>query len=1453
MKFARFALGRSKIVVFVVLVLAALGVHSYLIAPQSIFPTMSFSRIDVVVDAGDLPPERVRVAVTRPLSVALQTLPSLLRVRTTSSQGSSELIAEFDPKTNPTTDLQYVQGAIASVRGDIPAAKNITAVIVTPNEEPVVSYALTSPQLSQTVLRQIAERTIVPAFYGTPGLSRVLVVGGPTIEYHVDLDPSRLSAVGLSAADVASAIADANNVTAVGSTERRYQREVLLVDASLHDARSLGAIGIPLKNNTTIPLASLGRIHLGVAPLTQEAATDGGKHAVIVNAYSLAGADAVSMARSFKARFDSVRSRLPEGTKIVNEWDQTTLIVDSQTSLRDAILLGALLAIIVIYFFLRSWRMTLVAAAVIPLAMSIAIFVMERAGLTLNLMSVGGLAVAVGLIIDDTIVVIENIARNLAEFPERDRKETVAVAVSQLAVPMLASTLTTVVVFIPLALLTGVTGYFFRALAFTLSASLIVSITLALFVAPVIASALLKNEHGSGEGGGTLARRYEPVLRFALGHRPVVFAGAVVVLLVTVVLLKLLPSDFLPKMDEGKFEIAYKMPTGTTLAATDAAASEMERIVMADPAVAAEGRMTGIDTNGFSPTQPNSGTIRITLKRDRHASYDTISDRIRDALTAAVPAADLDFHQILEDQLNDLSGNPSPIEVSIIGPNQEQLIDYANTLTDSLGKIKGVTDPFNGVTYDDPTRSITPAQARLAALGVGAGDLADALSARTQGTVATQLAGDITLIPVRVRSGSALGQGDLESQSLATKGGLTSVGALASVGKPILASEINEENGQRLIRVTANIGNVPLSDVIEHVKEAIVQLHLQPGYVARIGGLYEAQQASFSEFMNVLFVAIILVFAVMLATFGSFRLPLVILTAIPLALIGVALGLFVTGTPFNVSSFMGLLMLVGIVVKNGILLIDVANKRRMAGDEVTTALIVAGKTRLRPIVMTTLAAIGGLFPLALGLGSGSEMEKPLAIAVIGGLSTATIFTLVVIPVLYAAFSGGSRLAAPSRSTAAAAATTALAFVLALTMPGIARAQPAPVATPAAVTSPAPGAAGEQILTFAQLTLDDAQRDAVKASPDVRIARATAEQQNALLAQARSTYGLSGNVGYTESPQGAPEGTIASRIASYGVGITLGDLLALNPLIAQANAAARQAQLDAIVAERAERGKLVGLYYGALKARALLRSRIDLADSAHLQSTAARKRFAAGDAPRLDVIRADVASAKADADVANARAADANASDALAREVDLPRTQLDQVTNVTLPQRTPIDVDRALKLATTQRLELRSAAANVRSAAAGVSAARRGVIPPITLNAGYNRGVDSGFTIGGPTVSAQMTIPLSGFAGPKIAAQKAILDQAQAKQTAVERSLQLEVAAAARNAKATVDAEAATTAAFHAAGQELTATTIGYQSGSSSSFEVAAARSAYAQALSDYLSAVYDRAQSQTLLEMEVGQ
>ena len=1004
MNVAGFSFRYEKLIFFAVIVLLILGVYAYTTVPQAIFPTMSFARIDVVASAGDLPPDQIRVAVALPLEQAFQSLPSVTRVRSTSTQGSAEFIVEYDPKTNIETDLQHVNEAIAQTRSTLPPDTAIVSVIVNPNSEPVASYAFQSDVMSETLLHELVRQSIVPDFYGIPGLGRIAVVGGPQREFHIDLDAGALAAHGLTAQDVSKAIADANTIAALGIRQQYYQANVLVLDANIKDGDALRHLTVVDAQKNAIPVSSLGTVSLGVEPAQNQVAF-GGKHCVMLNAYGLPGADAVKMADAIKAKFATITPRLPVGVHAFKFWDQTDLVVESQRSLRDAILLGALLAILVIYAFLRNLRMTLVAAAVIPLAMAIAVLVMQRTGQTLNLMSVGGLAVAVGLIIDDAIVVIENIARNFHVHAQLPKRAVITIAMQQLAAPMIASTLTTVVVFLPLALLSGVSGFFFRALAFTLSASLLVSLALALFVAPLLADRLI-HRAGEAHDDAPLIKKaldhYHPLLLWALQNRRVVYIASGGVLGLTMLLLMMLPSDFLPKLDEGQFEITYRMPVGTTLAASDAAATAMENIVRQDPAVLSEGRLTGIDSNGYSPTPQSGGLIRVKLKaRSQRDGYEVVSDRLRDRLSTAVPAAQLDFHQILEDMINDLSGAPAPIEVEVRGPDQATLIALANATAHQLEGVHGIADVFSGVIYDDPTVRVAPLPRQLAALGLSAADVGSALAATTQGSVATNLAGPANLIPVRVRVNSHASS-PLTAQ-LATASGTVSLSSVAQVRQQRLSSDINEENGQRIVRVTANTAGVTLSSAISGIRAALGRLKLPPGYTVAIGGQYRAQQQSFAEFITVILMAVALVFGVMLATFRSYRLPLVILTAIPLALIGVALGLFITRTPFNVASFMGLLLLVGIVVKNGILLIDVANQRRLAGDPVQEALVIAGQTRLRPIVMTTFAAIGGLLPLALGLGSGSEMERPLAIAVIGGLSTATIFTLIVIPVLYAGF------------------------------------------------------------------------------------------------------------------------------------------------------------------------------------------------------------------------------------------------------------------------------------------------------------------------------------------------------------------------------------------------------------------------------------------------------------------
>lgn len=1005
MNFASFGLHHRRAVILTTVILSVAGVLAYVNLPKAIFPNMAYSSVEITVSSGDTPAQQMDLQFSRPLQAAFAVVPGIRKVQATSSQGSVDIVANFDEKTSANRDLQYITQAITSLTGSLPANAQIGAKIVALNYEPVVSYALRAPDVSRTVLAEEVQRQALAVFTGIPGLARVLVVGARPREYAVDVDPLKLAASKVSIADVESAIAGSTSVTAVGHGSARYQRVVAQVNAGIHGVQELSAIPVASRAGRPVLLSDLARVHLAVAPREGDA-TALGKRVVIMNAYAQPNADLVRMADAFTGKLPQLVAMLPARTMVRKYWDQTTLIRNSQKTLRDSILIGALLAVLVIFFFLGRWQITATAAAIIPLAMLTALLFMQLAHETINVMSAGGLAVAVGLIIDDAIVVVENIQRNLQM--GKAKVQAIVDASGQISPAMIASTTTTIIVFVPLAFTTGVSGAFFRALAITLSASLVASLILALIVAPILAERLLPVESGEHRHNVLIERLlafYEPVLRGALAKPWRAYAVAGVALAVTAFGFMRLPTDFLPKMDQGAFELAYVLPPGTSLRETTRVVLGIEAIVANTPGLQSEGNVVGIDTNGFSPLPQNQGFLRITLKPiGQRPPMSTVIATLRDRVTAAYPNVQMDFHQVLNDMIYSLSNTHAPVEVTVAGAQQATLVALAPKVAAAMATVKGLNGVFDGITVENPALNIRPRLGLSQAIGLQPSDLTATLSAAVRGSVAGTISTPPNVVPVRVRYDRAwrVSPGNLgEIPVVGTAGQIASLGSLADLGPAPVQTDIYEVNGQPQVIATADFsGN--LSSVIASLRKALKSVAVPPGYQLHIGGAFTAQKQSFAQFATVAVVGIALVFLVMVFTFRSYRAPLVILLAIPLALVGVILALLLTHTPFNVSSFMGLVLLVGIVVKNGILLLDAARKELAAGAPIDEALVRAGRVRLRPIVMTTLAAIAGLFPLALGLGAGAEMEQALAIAVIGGLSTATIFTLGIIPTFYAA-------------------------------------------------------------------------------------------------------------------------------------------------------------------------------------------------------------------------------------------------------------------------------------------------------------------------------------------------------------------------------------------------------------------------------------------------------------------
>lgn len=957
--------------------------------PQSIFPRIELARVEVFADAGGLPAENVRTSVAEPIETALAALPGVRATRTFASTGRVEIETDFAPGDDMTQKRQAVQAIVESMRERL-GITNVTVVADGPELEPVVTYAIVSRTVSQAELLRRVRTGARPLFVGTSGLGRLTIFAGPRPAYEIDLDAASLAKFGLSATDVAHAIAAANGPRVAGDVDRGRERLRVISGGALETTADLADVGIDVRGGKAVPLTALGRIRYAEEPTGTQASFDG-RHAVLLNVYPPANGDAGVLARETASRMTALAPSLPADAKIALAWDQTRLVRASQRALRFEMLAGAAIALLVIGLFLRSLVLTIVAAIVLPVALAFTVAALTAAGLRLDLMTLGGLAIAIGLIVDEIIVVVEAIARELESGGDAngERGARVARAVKRIARPLLASTIANVVVFLPLAWVSGIPGFFFRALAITLSFSLAISIALSLTLAPSLVARGLRSRHIGDvpeRAAGRVARGYASVVAFAMRRSSLVCGAAIAVFAASAILLVRTPTDFLPVVNEGQFEITYSLPPGTQLAEADRLANVFERTVLVDPAVAHVARLSGVDTNGYVATPPDAGTLRVTLKDGARAGFDEIADRIRERLLGFDPTVALEFHQLLEDQINDLSGAPEPVQLTVYGNDQKTLNAIAGKLADAIVPVRGLTDVFDGVTYEARSSVASPADESAPSSAKFATELADRIS----GTQATEIQTDGGGLPVivHVTGGPALDR-------------------IARLAPPDITSSVTEENGTRFVRVTAGLEQGDFSeagDAIAHNIAPVIAT-MPPGYRVEVGGTLLAQRTAFGEFAIVFVIALALLFVVLVATFDSLRMPLIVLSSIATMPIGVAIVLAATKTPLNVASFMGMLLLTGLVVRAGILLVDSARRFQRDGASAAGAMQAAARERLRPILMTTCATIGAVAPLAFGLGAGSEFERPLAVAVLGGIVTATVLTLVIVPSLYVSLSG----------------------------------------------------------------------------------------------------------------------------------------------------------------------------------------------------------------------------------------------------------------------------------------------------------------------------------------------------------------------------------------------------------------------------------------------------------------
>lgn len=1004
MSMSRFATQNIKAVLFVTFVLCAIGAWMIGSFPVSILPDVTFPRVVVIAQSGERPVRMMEVGITRPLEEAIATVPGVTKIRSQMERGAAEISVDFAWGTDMLTAMQLVNTKVNETRPNLPPDTDIGVERMNPTVFPILGLSLRAKDLSQAELWSIATYTLRPRLTRVPGVARVEVQGGRVPEIEVNVNPQRLAAFKLSLPDVEQALTQTNVVRAVGRLDRQFQQYQALVSGETTTPEQLKSIVVAQRGGVPITLGELADIRRGVQDRTTIVTADGAE-SVLLNIVRQPDANTVTVVDGVRKELAALKPSLPPGTDVGVFYDQSVLIGEAVGSVRDAVLIGALLAVVVLLLFLGNLRATLVTAAIIPMTVLITFLFMRLAGLTLNLMTLGALAVGIGLVIDDAIVVVENVFRHLSHGTER--AAAVQKAAAEIAAPMISSTLTTVVVFLPLMLLAGVAGAFFTALAVTLTIALMVSLALALLVSPSLCAAFLQVRPGAPEHGRLFERAihaYEWTLRLGLRFRWLMPATAVAAIGLTLFFGTHLPTGFMPDMDEGAFVLDYWTPPGTSLPESDRLLRQIEGILAETPEVASYSRRTGTEL-GFAITEPNRGDFAIVLKHNRHRDINAIMDDVRGKIQDEVPGVDVDFHQILQDLIGDLAGAPSPVEIKLFGEDQQALNDLGAQVKEKLDKIKGVSDTKTSAIEAGPELVLRVDPVRAGRAGLTPDAVATQANAAMFGDVVTQILEGNRQTGVRVRYPAAYraDRAQLAQLPIRAPGGFNlPLGALGTIESVPGTTELNREDQRRVVSVSAELSGRDLGSVGRDVQAMMRQVTLPPGVSYVLAGQFQSQADSFRNLLLVLALAILLVFAVMVFQFGSFTAPAVILLVMPLSLFGVTLGLWVTGTPLNVSSFMGAIMLVGIVVKNGILLLDRAQKAEAEGVPLDEAVMQAGRVRLRPILMTTLTALLGLVPLALGIGAGAEMQKPLAIAVIGGLSFSTVFTLLFAPLLYAA-------------------------------------------------------------------------------------------------------------------------------------------------------------------------------------------------------------------------------------------------------------------------------------------------------------------------------------------------------------------------------------------------------------------------------------------------------------------
>lgn len=980
------------------------GIFSFKL-PVSLFPKVDFPRVVVNIETSDMSAEMMDIKITRPVVEAIRNVPGVLNVRATSSRGSSEISINFEWGSDMVASMLQVEAAVNRLIPNLPTGTVFRVRRMDPTVFPVIAYSMTSENIPTYELFDIAKYQIAPLFLGVKGVAKVDVVSSSKEEYQIFLNVDKMQAYGLTMEYVVKKISENNIISAIGKTEDKYRLYLVLTTMKISSIDDIQNIIIKNDISGVVYLKDIASIKVGTIPEWIKISSNG-KDAVLINIYQQPTGNTVEISKQIKEKIETFKKHLPEDIKLTPWYDQSELIIESAGSVRDSILIGIFLGIVVVFIFLRNIKITFISILVVPTIILTTILFLYSLKFSFNIMTLSGLAAAIGLIIDDVIIMTEHIIRRLSE--KREEELSPLKASFELAKPFFGSSFVTIVVFLPLAFVSGITGEFFRVLSISMAISLVISYLTAIFVVPIIAEAVFRGDIKFNYKENTFIRLivkiYSIIMNSILKVPYLVFIIIIIIVFLGFISYKNVGSGFMPKMDEGGFVIDCLTEPGTSLSETDRLMRQIEKILVSTPEVESYSRRTGARLSG-GLTEANSSDFFVKLKPPPRRNIEDIMDEIRQKIHKDVPGVEIEMAQLMEDLIGDLTAVPQPIEIKLYSEDFSKLLNLAPKVAEKIKNIKGVVDIRNGIVLAGDAMDIEIDPLKASFEGVTPEFVSLILRGYISGTVATQIQKGNKMINLRViiPNFKNFTKSDLENLLIqAPDGHLFPLKRVAKIriisGQP----QIKSENLKPMIAVTARISGRDMGSVASDVKKIIHSVIPRDIYY-ELGGLYKEQQTAFKELIAVFLGAILLVFFLLLLLFENFKIALSILFLPLLSISAVFFGLWVTHTELNISSMMGITMIVGILTKAAIFYFFEYMNIYMQTNDIKRSIVEAGRHRLRPLTMTTMVAILALLPVAFGLGQGTDMIKPLAIAIIFGLLVQIPISIIIMPTIYYIF------------------------------------------------------------------------------------------------------------------------------------------------------------------------------------------------------------------------------------------------------------------------------------------------------------------------------------------------------------------------------------------------------------------------------------------------------------------